>query len=214
MRTRLTLLAGAAAAAMVVSGAAWAQTPATATADLNVRVGPGPQYEVVGVIPANQQTTVQGCIEGSKWCMVSHEGKEGWAYSDYLMADVSGTPVVVAERWADVGVPVVTFDAGANAGVATGAIAGALIGGPVGAVAGGVIGGAVGAALTPPETALAYVRSNRLDPIYLDGEVVIGASLPETVVLRPIPDYEYHYVYINGVPVLVNQQRQIVYVVR
>ena len=209
MRTRLTLLSGVAAAAVALCGAAWAQTPATATADLNVRAGPGPQYEVVGVIPSNQQTTVQGCLEGSKWCMVDHGGTQGWAYSDYLMADASGTPVVVAERWADVGVPVVTFDAGAT-GVATGAIAGALVGGPVGAVAGAV----VGAALTPPETALAYVRSNRLDPIYLDGEVVVGATLPETVELRAIPDYDYHYVYINGVPVLVNPQRQIVYVVR
>jgi hypothetical protein len=60
-----------------------------------------------------------------------------------------------------------------------------------------------------------YVTSNQVDPVYLDGEVVVGASLPETVQLREIPDYEYRYVYVNGQPVLVEpQSRRIVYVMR
>ena len=54
-----------------------------------------------------------------------------------------------------------------------------------------------------------------MDPVYLEGEVVVGAGLPETVQLRPVPDYEYNYVYVNGQPVLVEpQSRRIVYVVR
>jgi len=216
MSMRLSLLAGTAAALLAFSGAAWAQATATATAtaDLNVRAGPGPQHEIVGVIPVNGQAAVEGCIEGSKWCMVAHEGVQGWAYSDYLMADVSGTQVVIAERWVDAGVPVVAYDGGVASGAATGAIAGVLIGGPIGAVAGGVIGGTVGGTVDIPPPAIAYVQENRFDPVYLDGEVVVGASLPANVEIRPIPDYEYHYVYVNGVPVLVNQQRQIVYIVR
>ena len=60
-----------------------------------------------------------------------------------------------------------------------------------------------------------YVRTNKMEPVYLDGEVVVGASLPETVVLNEVPDYEYRYVYVNGQPVLVEPQtRRIVYVVR
>ena len=44
---------------------------------------------------------------------------------------------------------------------------------------------------------------------------VAGAGLPETVVLREIPDYEYRYVYVNGQPVLVEpSSRRIVYVMR
>ena len=214
MSIRLSLLAGTAASLLAFSGAAWAQATATAVTDLNVRAGPGPQHEIVGVIPANGQAAIQGCLEASKWCVVDHAGMQGWAYSDYLMADISGTQVVIADRWMDAGVPVTTYDAGVSTGVATGVVAGALIGGPIGAVAGGVIGGTVGAALEVPDPALTYVRENRLDPVYLDGEVVVGASLPATVELRPIPDYEYHYVYVNGVPVLVNEQRQIVYIVR
>ena len=54
-----------------------------------------------------------------------------------------------------------------------------------------------------------------MDPVYLEGEVVVGATLPETVELREIPDYEYRYVYVNGVPVLVEAEtRQIVRIVR
>ena len=60
-----------------------------------------------------------------------------------------------------------------------------------------------------------YVVSNPVDPVYLDGEVVVGAGLPETVELRTIPDYEYRYVYVNRQPVLVEpDSRRIVYVYR
>ncbi|MHA6687107.1 DUF1236 domain-containing protein [Mesorhizobium sp. A556] len=42
-----------------------------------------------------------------------------------------------------------------------------------------------------------------------------GATLPDTVVLGDIPDYEYRYVNVNGQPVLVEpQSRRIVYVMR
>jgi hypothetical protein len=109
---------------------------------------------------------------------------------------------------------------GAVVGGATGAIAGAIIGGPIGAVVGGVAGATVGGtaegiASPPPEKVVSYVQSNQGQPVYLDGEVVVGASLPETVVLSEVPDYEYRYVYVNGQPVLVEPQtRRIVYVVR
>ena len=105
-------------------------------------------------------------------------------------------------------------------GGATGAIAGAIIGGPIGAVVGGVAGAAIGGtaegvASPPNEKVVTYVRTNKMEPVYLDGEVVVGASLPETVVLNEVPDYEYRYVYVNGQPVLVEPQtRRIVYVVR
>ena len=43
--------------------------------------------------------------------------------------------------------------------------------------------------------------------------MVVGASLPETVELREIPDYEYRYVNVNNQPVLVEPgTRRIVYV--
>ena len=54
-----------------------------------------------------------------------------------------------------------------------------------------------------------------MEPVYLEGEVVTGSSLPDDVVLGEIPDYDYRYVYINGQPALIDPAtRRIVYVVR
>ena len=208
------------------TGGAFAQSAsAIATADLNIRSGPGPQYASVGFIASGDTTLVDGCLQGSKWCRVTYGGVTGWSYSDYLTADLSGEVVVLTDRYPDVGLATVTFDGsdaaagGAVTGATGGAIVGALVGGPVGAAVGGAIGASsgatAGAVIDPPEIARTYVTSNPLDPIYLDGEVVIGAGVPEAVVLQPVPDYEYQYVYINGQPFLVDPRtRRIVYVVR
>ena len=220
------LFTAALVGALASSGAAMAQTAATATTDLNIRSGPGPQHAVIGVVEADESVNVNGCLEGSKWCTITHDGGQGWVYSDYLTAEVSGNAVVLTERYADVGVPVVTYEGdaggaagGAATGAATGAVAGALVGGPIGAVVGGAVGaaagGTAGAVIDPPGEVRTYVTTNRIDPVYLEGEVVVGAGLPETVELREIPDYEYRYVYVNGQPVLVDPStRRIVYVVR
>lgn len=45
---------------------------------------------------------------------------------------------------------------------------------------------------------------NRVEPVYLNGEIVGDVGVPDTVELRPVPDYEYHCVYINGRPVLMD----------
>ena len=216
-------LIGAAAVALMLTGSAYAQTAVTATADLNIRSGPGPQYPVVGVIDVDGQAGLEGCLEDSKWCRVSYNGAQGWAYSDYLIADYSGREVVVTQRPPEAGIPMVKYEGssgtgtGAAVGMTGGAIAGAIIGGPIGAVVGGIAGatagGAAGSAINPEVRT--YVRSNRVEPVYLEGEVVVGAGLPETVELYPIPDHEYRYVNVNGQLVLVEPtNRRIVYVVR
>jgi uncharacterized protein YraI len=220
------LVSAAAGALLALSGAAFAQSAVTATTDLNVRAGPGPQHRVLGVIGAGQSAQLNGCLEASKWCVVAFDGGDGWVYSDYLAGEFGGTQVVITERPADSGIRVVAppedIDGGATGAVTggvTGAVAGALIAGPVGAVVGGgagVVGGAAaGTVIDPPEQVRTYVTTNQIEPVYLDGEVVVGAGLPETVELREIPDYEYRYVYVNGQPVLVEpSSRRIVYVVR
>jgi uncharacterized protein YraI len=215
----------AALATLMVTGGAMAQASATATTELNIRSGPGPQYEAIGFIAAGGSTSVEGCIEASKWCRVTYDGTTGWAYSDYLTADLSGQAVVLTERYSDLGVSSVTYKdeggtaGGAVAGATGGAVVGALLGGPLGAVVGGAIGASggatAGAVVDPPETVRTYVGANAVDPVYLDGEVVIGAGVPDTVSLHAVPDYDYQYAYINGQRVLVDPgSRKIVYVVR
>lgn len=217
------LVSAAAFGLLAMSGGAFAAT-ATATTDLNVRAGPGPQYEVVGVVGAGQSTEITGCMEGSKWCQIASNGGQGWVYSDYLTSDFGGgQQVVLTERPAEAQVAIIPppdgGTEGAAVGGATGAVAGALIGGPIGAAVGGVagvaVGGAAGNAAEPPAQVRTYITENRVDPVYLDGEVVVGAGIPENVEIREIPDYEYRYVYVNGQPALVDPgTRRIVYVVR
>lgn len=216
-------IAGALAA---MSGAAMAETAVSAVTDLNVRAGPGPQYPVIGVLGAGQSATLSGCLQDSKWCTIAEADGQGWIYSDYVTADFGGSQVVLTERPADSGVTIVEApatdnggNAGAVAGGATGAIAGAIVGGPVGAAVGGAIGvvggGAAGTAVEPPEQVRTYVTTHEVEPVYLDGEVVTGATLPDTVALEEIPDYKYRYVYVNGQQALIDPEtRQIVYVVR
>ncbi len=205
-------------AAIVFAGAASAETAATAWTDLNMRSGPGPMYSIVGVIPANGAVTVQGCLADASWCTVTHEGVSGWAAGNYMTADIENAPVALAAGDKRVVLKTVTYDnAGASTagGMATGAIAGALIAGPPGAIVGGILGAGAGAAVAPDPTVVTYVQSNPVEQVYLDGEIVVGAGIPETVILTPVPDSEYSYAYVNGVPVLVEtKKRTVTYIVR
>ncbi|MDO5706829.1 MAG: DUF1236 domain-containing protein, partial [Paracoccus sp. (in: a-proteobacteria)] len=101
---------------------------------------------------------------------------------------------------------------------AAGAAAGALIAGPFGAVAGAALGGAAGATVSeePAPEIRTYVTEHPVDPVLLDGEVVVGAGLPETVTLYEVPGYsDYRYVMVNGQTVLVGpEDRRIVYIYR
>lgn len=220
MKSALAKTILATTAGLLMTGTALAQTAtATATTDLNIRSGPGPQFEAIGVIGSGETATVTGCVTDSMWCEIDFNGTVGFAYSDYLTVEsqTAGEAVVLTERPPEL-VGVVEPDTTANStvtGAAGGAIAGALIGGPVGAAIGAGVGATAGVVVDPPEEAVTYVQSNPVDPIYLEGEVVVGAQVPETVTVQTIPDYEYSYAYINGQPVLVAPDtREIVYIVR
>lgn len=213
-----TLLSAALIGALM-STTAHAATEAQAFTDLNLRAGPGPMYAITGLIPAEGVVTVEGCLEAANWCKVAYQGTEGWASGDYLTAMVDNAPVVIYQNREQVKVGTVTYedqsDKGALTGGAAGAVAGAVVAGPVGALVGVILGGGFGAAVAPDEKFTTYVVGNPTDPVYLDGEVVIGAGIPETVTLSDVPDSEFSYAYVNGVPVIVERkQRQIVYIVR
>ncbi|MDY8108018.1 DUF1236 domain-containing protein [Fulvimarina sp. 2208YS6-2-32] len=219
-RFMILAAAGASFAALSVSPSL-AQTAISSTTDLNVRAGPGSNFPIVGVLPTGDAATLDGCNDAGDWCRVTVEGTQGWASAQYLTTEVEGETVVVVQRRqaAPESIPVVTYEdeggAGELAGAATGATIGALVGGPVGAAVGGGIGLVAGAAANPPEPRIEYVRSNPVDPVYLEGETVVGAGIPENVSLAAIPEYEYQYANVNGQQVLVDPTtRQIVYIVR
>lgn len=210
-------IAGLSAAAILTATTALATTDATATTDLNLRNLPDPRGEIVNVIPAEAVVSVEECA--TAWCKVTYDGTQGWAYSPYLTASLDSEPVVIYDNVDRLEVQKVEVNQGdreaaaAVGGLTAGALAMSLVGGPL-AVAGGVAAGAIAGAESVPEDTVTYVVSNPVDTIYVDGEVVVGAGIPQEVELVAVPDSEYQYVYLNGNPVLVDQDRQIVRVVR
>jgi uncharacterized protein YraI len=220
MHARISALAIAATLAM--SGSAIAM-PGTAMTELALRAGPGPMHPIVGTINANAAVDIAGCTQDGNWCQVSWQGRNGWAYAPYLGMQQQGQVMVVPQARQSVQIPTVTYSeqraavpsGGQTTGAVGGAIAGAIIGGPVGAIIGGIAGAATGTVVDPPTQVRTYITQNRVDPVYLEGEVVVGASLPPTVKVYNVPDYQYRYAYVNGTAVLVEpNSNKIVYVYR
>ena len=215
----------ATASALALSGTAFAQsaTTATATTDLNLRAGPGPNYEIQGVIGADQSVTIDRCLTDGAWCEVTYDGTTGWAYAQYLTATVNDEPTVVYQNYEPLQVTTVEKDSlgGGVAGATLGAVVGALVAGPAGAAvgtaaaAGGGLGGAIGADAGITETTTTYIVENPVEPVYLEGEVVVGAGIPGEVTLYDVPEQQVQYAYVNGTPVAVDPEtRQIIYIVR
>lgn len=78
MRTKFLALA-AGAALIAGTGAASAATVQT---DLNLRAGPGTNYQVIDAMPAGAQVRVRNC--SGSWCRVNFRGESGWASASYL----------------------------------------------------------------------------------------------------------------------------------
>ncbi|MEP7029443.1 MAG: DUF1236 domain-containing protein [Pseudolabrys sp.] len=182
-----------------------ATTLASATTPLNLRSGPGPEYGVIGAIPDHGQVAILGCIQGSLWCQVDYKGQQGWAYSEYLSGTISGRTLAISQ--AVNGLPAVNYaPAPGTTIVPPPTINGTFV---------ARTGNAPMSIAPPPPTVTTYVTTNRLQPVYLNGEVVEGVGLPDTVALTPVPGSDYHYAYVNGVPVLVEPQtRRVVYIYR
>lgn len=99
---------------------------------------------------------------------------------------------------------------GAAAGAATGAVGGAIVGGPVGAAVGAVGGAIVGGIADADRREFrTYVETQRVQPYRVNGEIVVGATLPSTgVEYYEVPArfkvQNYRYTVVNGKTVLVD----------
>src|SRR5882724_55425 len=98
---RNTLLAGG--ATLLLSAGAVAAAPATVQSDLNVRSGPGAQYQVVGTVQSGETVDVAGCT--GSWCQISFRGGTGYANQNYLAMAGGGGPgyAAAAPGYADPG---------------------------------------------------------------------------------------------------------------
>lgn len=163
----------------------FAETYATVATDLNLRDGAGSEYEIITVIPAGAEVIVEGCLEDYDWCEVAYDNMSGWAYAPYL--DVSADDEVVAEDLVDDEV-----------------------------VAEDILDAAVDDVdETPEEAIIAYIEENPVEPVYLEEELIIGATIPEAFELYDMPESDgLYYLNINGMSVLVDAARQIVNILR
>ena len=216
MTIRTTLAAGTAILALAAPALADTATVAT---DLNLRAGPGPNYAISTTMPAEAEVDLVGCVEGGQWCEVTYEGTTGFAYAPYL-AITEEDALVTVDQATVTTIETVTFDEenGEEAliGGAVGAgLASAAIGGPA-AIAGGILlGSLAGTAAAPEETTIAYVQENPVDPIFIQGEAVLGADIPDGVELIEIPGSDYAYLNLNGENVLIDpSDRTIVFIDR
>jgi hypothetical protein len=118
-------------------------------------------------------------------------------------------------------VPAVAFaQSGTTSGAVGGAVTGAIVGGPIGAVVGGVIGAIVGTVVQPPPaTVVTYVSTQTPVPyVTLQGTVAVGATLPATTALYPIPrdiylpsdNRLYAYAFVNGQRVVVDANTRVI----
>jgi hypothetical protein len=209
MQTRSTIFIAALMATAALSQPVLAQTTTTTTTvvskpamgvaitPLNIRSGPGPEYPVTGAIPTNGQAAILGCIEGSLWCQISYNGATGWAYSQYMTgANVRALPPVAYTAPATTTGTTIVRPTYSGEFIAPAAAAPPM-------------------SIAPPPTVQTYVVQNPRPQVYLNGEVVEGAGLPPDVVLTPVPNSEYQYAYVNGVPVLVEPStRRVRYIYR
>jgi hypothetical protein len=170
-----------------------------------MRSGPGFQYAVVAQMAPNAPAAITGCISDYTWCGVALGGVTGWASAEYLVTDAGGKPTNLQVSGAQLGIPIVVAT-GVGAVVATP---------PVGAmVAVPPTVGVVEPVIPAPEV-LSYVTAQPIQPVIVNGEVMVGATLPAAVPVYPVPASPYVYSYVNGQRVLVEPAaRKIVYVVR
>lgn len=197
-KTLKTLMAGGAFALM--AGFANAAMVATTASDVSVRSGPGEDYPEVGLATRGSNAVLDGCMEGSSWCRIQVNGLRGWAHAEYLNVLYEGSPVILEERRTELSVPVVTYEK--TSSVQAEPNPGDPNLGRVGDVD-----------ITPPESVITYMDEHPADTITFDGDVVVGSTLPSDTRLVEIPDYQYRYVRVNDVPVLVEPStHRIVYV--
>jgi uncharacterized protein YraI len=192
--------------AVLFAGPALAVTAYSPTGHLNVRSGPGFQYQVVGQVQANVAAQITGCVSDYSWCAVALPGgTTGWASGPYLVTKATVPPKNLKVAGAQLGIPVIVPKNTGAPVVATPPV-GAMVAVPQTVMVQPIV---------PGPAAITYVTQQRVAPVIVNGEVMVGAVVPMGAPLYDVPTSRYHFAYINGQRVLVEPtRRRIVYVIR
>jgi uncharacterized protein YraI len=176
--------------AALVAGPAMAVTAYSPTGHLNVRSGPGFQYAVVNQIQANTPAQITGCVTDYSGCAVALPGgATGWASAPYLVTKAEGTPKNLQVAGAQLGIPNITP---VNTGAAVVATP------PVGDMVQVPASVGIVQPIAPPPNVVSYLTTQTIQPVIVNGEVMVGATLPAAAPVYPIPSSPYVFSYING----------------
>lgn len=80
---RTVLSTALASIALLASAAAALATPVAATTGVNVRSGPGTNFNVIDTLSRGENAEAVECVQ-SGWCRVEHNGPTGWVYNTFL----------------------------------------------------------------------------------------------------------------------------------
>jgi hypothetical protein len=88
---------------------------------------------------------------------------------------------------------------GATIGATTGGTIGFFLGGPIGAIFGGFTGAVLGANAAVDDASIRFAGEHPVDPVFIEGDLEIGATLEGDVVIHEIEgDEEFGYIYANN----------------
>lgn len=172
-----------------VSGPVYAQT----ITDLNMRSWPSNQGQVIQTIPADATVYVDRC-NGDGWCEVIYDGQTGYSFGTYLTLENDTDEVVfLTPEFTAQTLPVFEYPY------------------PSGYVPyEQTLGTPTITYYKDPQdvpldaSVLSYVFNNPPEPIWLNGEVVVGAGVPNAVTTYTIPNTRYSYANINDTLVVIN----------
>jgi uncharacterized protein YraI len=81
--------------------------------DITLQAGPDMDFPALADLEAGTPVSIQGCIDGWRWCDVIADEERGWVPGSYLEEEVGGRPVVVIENGPRIGIPIISFSLGA-----------------------------------------------------------------------------------------------------
>lgn len=83
-----------------------------ATANVNLRAGPGTDYPRVATLNPGTPLEVYGCLNGWGWCDVNWNGYRGWVAGSYVQMIDRGRRVALPSYAPRASIPVITFQIG------------------------------------------------------------------------------------------------------
>ena len=103
------LVAASVVAMMILAAGAAEAAPGYATANVNLRAGPGTQYPIVAVMRAGDRVEIHGCTSGWTWCDIDWRGYRGWAAGRYLQVLYQQRRRPVTRYGRYLGIPFLSF---------------------------------------------------------------------------------------------------------